>query len=75
MNRGIKLGTTCTFKEMQGATHAPGVSKLGPSNDNDIKIVDWEPQSKKLPESERRTHLLRFTYLLQLSGIVALPLK
>ena len=51
------------------------MSKLGPSNDNDIKIVDWEPQSKKLPESKRRTHLLCFTYLLQLSGIVALPLR
>jgi len=37
-------------------------SKLWPSNDSGIRIVNWKPQSKTPPEYGRRTHLLYLIY-------------
>jgi len=51
----------CTCEEIERGTHAHRASKLGPSNDSGLRIVNWESQSKT-PESRRRTHLLYFTY-------------
>jgi len=36
----------CTCKEMEEGAHAHRASKLEPSNDNGIRIIKWEPQSK-----------------------------
>jgi len=49
----------CTCEEIEEEAHAHGASKLN----SGTRMVNWEAQSKTLPESGRWTHLLYCAYL------------
>ena len=62
-DRGRTLSTMCMCEEIERGTDACKQESWGPSNDDALRMVNWESQSKTHPpESRRRTHLLYFTY-------------
>ena len=47
----------CTCEEIERGTHTCKASKLGPSKDGGLKVVNWESQSKTPPQSPKDGHV------------------
>jgi len=54
---GRTLGTMCTCEEIKRGTQSCNASKLGPSNDSGLRMVNWISQSKTTPQSPEDGHV------------------